>query len=239
MERREPELDPAMEALMRAIRERSGADPLIGAKLGSKEILQRLIDAMKTEKGVHIESLLCALGSLAGYSCQANLRGQALAKGLSETAAFQVVETQDGRRYFFGDPLNQALAESQHSLWGLAAGAAVHAGASDLPDIGEIFKHTSSVLGTDAFGRVRADAGHAAGDLPVNYLKALWPKLFPTVRLFCENPLDWTILYSLAVQQAIEMGKGVIAPALALRIVMESAIPMSKVDLGSLKDFRA
>ncbi|MCK9609455.1 MAG: hypothetical protein M0R33_23755 [Methylomonas sp.] len=75
------QMDPKTEALVRAIREQSKEDPLVGAKLGGKEIFQRLVDGMKNEKGVHIESVLCALGALAGYSCQANLRAQALAKG--------------------------------------------------------------------------------------------------------------------------------------------------------------
>lgn len=225
--------DPKTAALVNAIRERSKEDPLVGAKLGAKEVLQRLIDGMKNERGVHIESLLCALGALAGYSCQANLRAQALSKGMPETAAFQTVGTNDGKKYFFGDPLNNALAGSQYSVWGLAAGAAQHAGAKELPDINEMFKHTSSVLGSPQFGVPRVPEKHKAGDSPANYLKALWPALFPTVKLFCSNPVDWPILFSLAAQEAITMGKSVIAPDVALKIIMESAIPMSKVDLAN------
>jgi hypothetical protein len=51
--------------------------------------------------------------------------------------------------------------------------------------------------------------------------------------LFCPNPVDWPILYSLAIQEAIYAGKEAIEPGLAFRIVMESAIPMSKVDLAN------
>lgn len=156
----EPQLSPASEALIRTIREKTTEDPLIGAKLGSKEIFQRLLDGMKDSKGVHIESLLCALGALAGYSCQANLRAQALAKGMPETAPFQTVRTKNGKQYFFGDPLNNALAGSQYSVWGLAGGAAQHAGAKELPDLNEIFQHTSSVLGSDQFGIPRVPENH-------------------------------------------------------------------------------
>ncbi|WP_155920625.1 hypothetical protein [Methylobacter luteus] len=226
------QLDPKTEALIHAIRERSQEDPLIGAKLGAKEVFQLLLNGMKSEKGVHIESLLCALGALAGYSCQASLRAQALAKGLPETAAFQILDSKDGKRYFFGDPLNNALAGSQYSVWGLAGGAAQHAGAKQLPDLNEIFQHTSSVLGGDQFGIPRVPENHRASDTPISYL-AIWPALFPTVKLFCPNPADWPILYGLAIQEAIEAGKSVIDPALALKIVMESAIPMSKVDLAN------
>jgi hypothetical protein len=222
-----------MEALLHAIRERSKEDPLVGAKVGSKEVLQRLVDAAKDERGVHVESLLCILGALAGYACQANLRAQALSRGMPETAAFQTVEARDGKKYFFGDPLNDALAGSKYSVWGLAAGAAQNAGAKGLPDINEMFQHTSSVLGGPKFGVPRLPEGHATGDSPVNYLKALWPAVFPMVKLFCPNPVDWPILFSLAIQEVILMGKATIAPELSLTIVMESAIPMSKIDLAN------
>jgi len=232
-EENEPQMDPKTAAMINAIRERSKEDPLVGAKLGAKEVFQRLIDGMKDSKGVHIESLLTALGALAGYACQANLRAQALAKGMPETAPFQVVGTKDGKQYFFGDPLNEALAGSQYSVWGLVGGAAQHAGAKDFPDLNEVFQHTSSVLGSEQFGIPRIPENHKPADIPLNYLKALWATLFPTVKLFCPNPVDWPVLYSLAIQEAIYAGKESIDPGLAFRIVMESAIPMSKVDLAN------
>jgi len=232
-EKKEPQMDPKTAALINAIRERSKEDPLVGAKLGAKEVFQRLLDGMKDSKGVHVESLLTALGALAGYACQANLRAQALAKGMSETAPFQVVGTKDGKQYFFGDLLNNALAGSQYSVWGLVGGAAQHAGAKDFPDLNEVFQHTSSVLGSEQFGIPRVPEKHKPADTPLNYLKTLWPKLFPTIKLFCPNPVDWPILYSLAIQEAIYAGKESIDPGLAFRIVMESAIPMSKVDLAN------
>lgn len=224
-------MDPKTAALINAIRERSKEDPLIGAKLGSKEVFQRMLDGMKDSRGVHIESLLTAMGALAGYACQANLRAQALAKGMPETAAFHIIATNDGKQYFFGDPLNEALAGSQYSVWGLVGGAAQQAGANEFPDLNELFQHTTSVLGSEQFGVPRVPENHKPADIPLNFLKALWPALLPTVKLFCPNPVDWPILYSLAIQEAIHAGKDSLDPSMAFRIVMESAIPMSKVDL--------
>ena len=71
----------ATEALIHAIREKSKEDPLVGVKIGGKEIYQRLIEAMTTPQGVHIESLLCACGALAGYACQASVAADAEDKG--------------------------------------------------------------------------------------------------------------------------------------------------------------
>lgn len=225
--------DPKTAALLNAIRERSKEDPLVGAKIGSKEIFQRMLESLKDSKGVHVESLLTALGALAGYACQANLRAQALIKGMPETAPFQVVSTKDGKQYYFGDPLNNAIAGSQYSVWGVVGGAAQHAGAQEFPDLNEIFQHTASVLGSESFGIPRVPDAHKAGSTPLNYLKRHWPELLPSVKLFCPNPADWPLLYSLAIQEAIYAGKAAVEPGMAFRIVMESAVPMSKVDLAT------
>lgn len=227
------ELDPSAAALLRAIDEKRKTDPLIGAKIGGKEIFQRLLRGMKNERGVHFESLLCALGSLAGYSCQANLRAQAAEKGLPETAALIVMETKDGKKYFYGDPLNKALAEDSYSIWGLSAGAAQHNGCKELPDIKNIFTHVTQTTGTELFGIPRLPDGHNVGDMPINYLKTLWPLMFPMAKTFCQRPAEWPLLFGIAIQEALDLGKDVLAPDIALLIIMESAIPMSKVDLAN------
>ena len=226
-----PDLPPYADAFFNAIRDQSKTDPLVGAKLGAKEILQRLLEVMNNARGVHVESLLTALGALAGYSCQAALRTMASAKGLDETSSLVVVEMKDGSRYFFGDPLNDLLIGTPYSVWGLVGGAAQQLGVTAFPDFNEMFGHATSVLGTDEFGVPRVPPDHRAADLPLDYLIALWKPLHSIARLFCPDSGHWPILYGLAIQEAMTAGKDVIDPNLAIVIVMESAIPMSKVDL--------
>ncbi|GAB2901074.1 hypothetical protein GCM10027046_32590 [Uliginosibacterium flavum] len=222
---------PATLALLRAIEDRRKEDPFIGAKIGGKEVLQRLLAGMKDEKGVHVESLLTALGALAGYACQASVRVEALANGEGENSRFMVVETDNGQKYYFGDALNKALAESKYSVWSLAAGTAQHLGCQQLPDLHAIFQHVASSGGRADFGIPRIPDGHRPADIPINYLKALWPVFLPLVKQFCASSFEWPLLFASAIQEAMEFGKGVIDPTLAVTIVMESAIPMSKVDL--------
>ena len=219
--------------MLRENSERSKTDPLIGAKIGSKEVTQRLLAALTTERGVHIESLLCALGALAGYSCQASVRAQAIVRGLPEVGLLTPVQTKDGKTYYFGDNLNKPLAESQYSVWSVAGGGAQQAGCSNLPDLTEIFKHTSSAIGTEAFGKPRVPEKNTPHDLPLNYVRTLWPALKPLVVKFCPNPEHWPVLLGLSIQEVIVMGKSALDPCLALRLVMEAAIPMSKVNLSA------
>ncbi len=224
----------AAEALKREIEARDNVDPLIGAKMGSTEVLQYLIAGLKSDNRVHIESLLCAIGALAGYSCQASLRAQALEQGLPENAFFTLVETTDGKTYFFGDPLNRPLAESEHSVWGLAVGGAEKASCIVLPDIADMFRHASQTVGGKDFGIPRMAQQHQPSDTPANYLKSIWPATHLLAIRYCMRANDWPILYGLVAQEAIYMARDIVDPVLALTLVMESAIPMSKVDIGAL-----
>jgi hypothetical protein len=146
--------EPWEAELLQRIEEMSGEDPLIGAKVGGKQLAQIMLATMKNEQGVHVESILGALGSLAGYSCQMSVRAQARAQGLDETAPFIRVEGVDGKLYFFGDVLNRPLAED-HSVWSLAAGEAQTAGCMDIPDPGEVFTHVVNTVGGPEFGLPR------------------------------------------------------------------------------------
>jgi hypothetical protein len=218
---------------MRAIAERAKTDPLVGAKLGGKEIFERLVRGMKTDRGVHAESLLCALGALAGYACQASLRANALTKGLPETTYLTLVTTRNGQKFWFGDALNKPLAESQYAVWKVVAGAAQQAGCTAPPALDDIFRHTAQVVGSPEFGVPRLPDGHPTQDLPATYVRSLWPVFLPVVKKFCPVPDQWPLLYAIAIQQAIAAAKATLDPCAALSIVMESAVPMSKIDLAA------
>jgi len=216
---------------LNTISEKRKEDPLIGAKVGSKEIFNRLVNVMKDDKGVHIQSILCALGSLAGYSCQASIRSElVVAKGLKENEVFTIVDCNDGKQYFFGDRINKRLLEEQYSVWSLVAGAVVHLGVKELIDIREIFEYVTKTIGGDNFGIPRITDSDRAGDTPYNYVRHLWPALLPVIKSYCLDN-EWPILFGMAIQECIIFGKDVIDPKVALSIVMESAVPMSKVDL--------
>ncbi|GJI96783.1 hypothetical protein RugamoR57_35010 [Duganella caerulea] len=87
-------------------------------------------------------------------------------------------------------------------------------------------------MGSDAFGKPRARENHAPQEPPINYVRALWPVLKPVVVKYCPNPEHWPVLLGLSIQEVIVMAKTVIDPCLALELVMEAAVPMSKVNLA-------
>lgn len=225
---------PAADAALQAvIAERKKEDPLFGLKVSARELVVQLVASIKTDKGIHIESLLTALGALAGYACQMSVREEWVNSGkLPEHEAFVVRIGADGRKYYFGKLVTKPLVENPYSLWSLAAGAARESGSTELPDLLAIFKHVAGTVGNEQFGIPNVPEQHKAGDLPVNYVKNLWPKFTPVITMFADSPADWPIVMAIAAQQIIEMANKVIDSKTAVTIVMESAIPMSGVLVG-------
>lgn len=215
------------------VQTKKDGDPLFGIKKGGKDVANKLFAAMSSDKGIHLESLLCALGSMAGYACQVSVREEFVhLQGRLEKDVFIVVDsTQNGKRYFFGDLLNKPLAESRYSIWSLSSGASQKLGLTTLIDLHDIFRHVTETLGQSSFGVPRLPESHAARELPENYVRHLWPQLFPVAQRYCEKPEQWPVLFGVAVQEILFASKGLIDPRLALQIVMESAVPMSKINL--------
>jgi hypothetical protein len=172
---------------------------------------------------------------LAGYACQISVREEFVVRqGRSEKDVFIVVNSrQNGESYYFGDLLNKPLAESRYSVWSLASGATQKMGLEKLLDLHEIFKHVTNTLGSENFGVPRVPESHKAHEIPFSYVQFLWPQLFPLAQKFCDKPSDWPILFGVAIQEIIFASKDLIDPDLALRIVMESAVPMSKIYVGA------
>lgn len=210
-------------------------DPLFGVKKGGKLLAKNLFTAMSTDKGIHVESLLSALGALAGYACQISVREEYVhQQKRAESEVFIVVNSkQFGDTYYFGDLLNKPLAESRYSVWSLASGAAQKNGLTELIDLHDIFRHVTDTLGKSEFGVPRIPDAHKAREVPINYVSFLWPQLFPLARSFCRKPSEWPILFGVAIQEILYVSKGMIEPQMALTIIMESAIPMSKIHLQS------
>ncbi len=222
---------PSRDPLDEAIAARRAQDPLVGARIGAEEISRRLLKAMASDRGVHVESLLAVCGALAGQACQAGVRARSRAAGLAELSGLHVVGTGDGGSFLVGEGLVQALFNDPTSTWGLAAGAAQQAGCTDLPEPTALWRHGIERLGQGDFGVPQVPDAHQPSAESLQSLPSLWPALLPLTQRFCPEPLEWPILFGLVAQKAITMGREVIDPCLALRIVMDTAIAGAMVVL--------
>ena len=223
------ENNPILVALRRQIQAQEKENPHIAAQIASRIILDKLLALLKDDSGVHVESAFAMLGALAGYACQQSAV-YALAHGDSSHTVM-VIDGADGKQYLFGDAINQPLAEAPLSLWALLAGQAEHLGDHELPDLDAIIAHVSQSVGTPEFGKPRLPPGHdEIRFTPQESLELLWQPFVASLLQALEVPAaDWLLACGLAIQELMAQGKNVLAPHLAATIVMECAVPMSKI----------
>jgi hypothetical protein len=214
-----------------------------------------LLNAVKTDRGIHAETLIVSAGGLTGYAAihavfEAYIkRGRATVgdmQAASTGKAIAEVKTNDGQTYYLGDLVNSFLvgsagpASRPFFAWGYLAGIAINSGvpAQELPDINEMFQRAASTLGTPEFGMPRMLPNLKPLLTPRQAVDRLWPAA-RTLLSRTDGPgaqgraLDvehWPIVCAVATQQLINQVKGVLDIKVALRIAMESAIYMSKID---------
>ena len=189
---------------------------------------ERLEQDLK-EREIYPQSLVCALGSLAGFACQKDVKLIFMKKnGLSEDKIFTVMTDKQGRKIFFGDLLNEPLVNDKYSVWAMIGGAVKKRGES-LPDVNDIFRYISYTAGGESFGKPRACE---VGESMIYYLKLLWLPMLKIAKQYAgENELH--VLFGIALQKAVYAAGGYMNVTEAARIAMESAVSMSKVDYNS------
>lgn len=203
----------------------------------AEDILEDLLAYYKTDYGVHIETLLSSLGALSGFGCQMAVWDGFIKSGeLTEREAFEIVTLETGETFYYGDYINQPLLSAEpFCVWSIVAGGAQTAGAQVYPDVIEIVESVTKRLGTNAFWIPRLPDEHMPHELPLDALNTHWDRLRPVFESNGIEPYFWSWIYATAAQKAIIMGREVLAPELACKIVMEAAIPMSKVDPARVK----
>ena len=195
------------------------------------EILDRLINAMRGGRAeIHPQSLICAVGALAGYSCQKDVRVMFMKKnGLSEDKVFTIMTDKQGRKFYFGDLINEPLVNEKYSVWSMIGGAVKKRGGT-LPDVNDIFRYISYTAGGEQFGRPRACQ---VGESMTDYLGRLWLPLAEVAKQYAEDG-ELHIVFGIALQKAVFTAGGSMNVTEAARIAMESAVSMSKVDYNSI-----
>ena len=225
-------LGPAEQAMKDTLAEKRAADPMFGVKVGAREVLGWVLRTLTKDGGVHLESALAAIGSLAGFACPASVAASMDALGRTpQQFGLLVVETTDGNSYWFGDLINGPLIEGNASIWNLVHGKARNLGAmGDLPEASEDIAHVSKTIGTDDFGVPRLPAGHTPSDTPLRFVARGWLATGSFRDFYCTTPAEWPMLYGLAAQQLMEQAKGTVPPDVAAKILLECAAPMAKLD---------
>lgn len=201
-------------------------------------LLEEYKKQVPDDKGVHIETMLSILGTLAGFGCQMGIRQAFIKSGkATEEDLFVVVETNNGEKYYYGEFLNEPIFstdEGRISVWSLVGGAAQSLSATTLPDISEIAAYYAENVGDEKFFIPQLPANHMPLISPVDSL-CFWEPVQTTQILHSVDPIHWGWNCALVAQRLIIQGEDIIDPGLAAKIVMEAAVPMSKYDPEKVK----
>ncbi len=188
---------------------------------------------------------MTAIGAVAGFAAQnaAFVAARSSAKPLPQNALVEA--TAGTEKYYFGDFINGHLLQqpngAKYPVWSIVAAAALEAGVqeSDLPDLTEIFRHVAGSVGKPTFGVLRTPEGHPTHLSPRQALDLFWPRVkFILSRTDGPGPAKgesvapehWPLVIALVARQYLLMGKDTLDPRISLKLMMESAIAMSKVD---------
>ena len=211
-----------------------GTDKQYDAHKISADLVEMLFAELNDSTGVHVETALATLGALAGFSGQMAIREELVKSGkVSEDKAFAIVRTKNGESYYFGDLLNEILFQSKPgslSIYSIVAGAAQQSGAKELPDMTDIAGHVARTVGSDSFGAPRVPPRHLPKKSTIALLDRFWNPVRNFLVINTPSPGQWPFVLALAAQKVIFMAKGVIDPAVAAKIVMETAAPMTNMD---------
>jgi hypothetical protein len=218
-------------------------------------VRESLLKWLTGERGVHAETLMASVGALAGFAAQNAAFGSFGPPGTAKSNGVIITVEAGGEHYYFGDRINgylvQQSGEYAYPLWGFIAAAALQAGMSekDMPDVGKMFAHVTETIGTPDFGIPRAPKEHPIHLTPRKALEAFWPRtkillrnadgvLVKGLSGLEQSPeartsvpeAHWPLVIGLAARGFIIMAKETLDPRIAISLVMESAIAMSKID---------
>lgn len=218
----------------------------IRGNLAIGNLHHNVLNRLKNDRGVHAETALAVFGCIAGAAAQ-NAAWAEIKAGTRKPSDMIAAVTTSGERFFMGDLLNSYLLPQpgfdRLTLWPMACGAAILSGldAAELPKVEPIFARIASTMGGPDFDWPDVPANHRPGIGVRQAVTAVWPfakqilQLDPPPGVAAQEPLlteqHWAVISAMVACGMLKKVKDVIAPKIALAILMHTAIAASKVPL--------
>jgi hypothetical protein len=207
--------------------EREAAGRTIAAMLMAEEI--------RRGGQLHTETILTELGALAGFSAQMSIRKSVIEpQHLDPNEILAEVVTRNGEKYYFSDTLNwivfENLTQPPYSIWAYVLDVVPPASRALAPDVADIVSHAARTIGTSRFGIPRLSAEHSPHKTPRAALQQHWAAVRRELEASGRDAAGWPYDLAFAAQWQMYTSRDRLALPLAAKIVMEAAIPMSKID---------
>jgi hypothetical protein len=204
--------------------------PQAPSKVAGK-IIEWLKSEISSDPDLNHATVLTIIGALAGYAAQRAIwEGVMVPGGMSATDVFEVRQSESGEKFYFcaeADKLIGSLDPRYLSIWKIVTGN-MKSASGEHPDVTELFQHCAASVGTGQFGVPRLPDGRTSNLLPREAVNRLWAKA--RQQLAKTEPTLWPMHMSVAARTLIVAAQPTIPSALGVRIVMEAAVPMSRID---------
>lgn len=218
--------NPAQKKLNDSVAQLSFREPLEPVKIGRLDLLIRFKSVIRQNYDACDKTLLALIGSLAGYACRV--------AGISELDENQkegvaIVKALDGKTYYYSAKVNNSLYEKQiGSFLGDIHLLSIISGAP-LPNVTGILKRNAEMIGSPDFGMTLFLGSQAIKETSLNLLREYWPVFQPIMDQYCRTPEDRVTLLALCARDIIKNVEPDINKNAAVEILMECAVPMSKI----------
>ena len=201
----------------------------------SGKVAAQLLEWLKAELAAEPEmnhvTVLTIVGALAGYAAQRAIwEGVVQTGGLSPTDVFEVRESEAGEKFYFSaetDKLMGSLDPRYLSIWKII-NATSKSTTGEHPDVTELLAHCAATVGTPEFGIPRLPDGRQPNMLPRDAVNRLWAKA--RQHLAKTEPTLWPMNIAVAARSLIVSAQRAVPMPVAVKIVMEAAVPMSRLD---------
>ena len=184
---------------------------------------------------IHIETILTEIGALAGFAAQISIRKSIIEpQKIDPDEILSEVVTKNGEKFYFSDMLNWIVFENlgtpPYSIWAYVMDVVPSASRHLLPDVSDIVSYAARTVGTARFGIPRLPPAHMPHTAPRAALEEHWRTIREEFETSKRQPEEWPYDLAYAAQWQMQTNRDRLALPLAAAIVMEAAIPMSKVD---------
>jgi hypothetical protein len=197
----------------------------------SVQIYDRLRGLLDKDGFTEAGDFISIVGSLGGFACQqAVWRACIEPKNCNAGDYLIEIGTKTGGIYYFGETTNRFLIHTRGKLsfYSLAASALALDFMHEY-DVRELFAYVAKMIGP-RFGTVRLPpvAGHFIK--PQIALERHWMWTEKVLLEAGNPPGEWPAILGLVAQFALKGSSALIAPPTGVRLLMEAAIFMSKMD---------
>ncbi|MEO9971451.1 MAG: hypothetical protein ABJG15_16770 [Hyphomonadaceae bacterium] len=232
--------DPGQAALLRHLDEKDKEDPIARLEIAGRAVFDLACQSLKGlggREGIRVEDLLALLGSAGGYSTIVTVLAQIEADANSiEKVGMQHVGTADGRHFYFGDFLNHVLLNHEKAILRMSLGMSKHlGGTASVDDVTDAMAYTASKVGTPEFGIPRLPEDHRPIVSPTEFVRLIWPRINQELERYEISVILRPSVIGFAIMNAMQAGKDTIDPTLATKIIIECAVPTSRLDPAEME----